>query len=136
MLERGLAQEFDPNVRNFIDNAIDSVEQLEILLQLYEIRPHSKTAREINDQLQSNLKSVETRLKGLCDQGLLKCDVDRYVYFDSSPEVTEVLSNLADLYKHRRIRVIELIFSKPARPRDKFRDFSEAFILRKDPDNG
>ena len=128
-----MEQDLDSKVCEFIDRYIDSVEQLEILLLLKETSPRSWTAPQINEKIQSHLASVQERLAGLCKMNLVACAGDVFAYPGTDSSQDETVAKLASIYLKRRIRVIELIFS---RPKNKLRDFSDAFKIRKDPKDG
>jgi hypothetical protein len=129
-----LSHGIESEIRNFISRYIDSVEQLEILLLLRNAGDKQWTAAEINDRLQSNLSSIQSRLKGLCDLKFIMCTQNVFQYQKTKdPDMERILDKLAHVYKEKRNRIIEIIFSKP---QDKLRDFSDAFRIRKDPEDG
>jgi predicted transcriptional regulator len=128
-LDSGLEEE----IRDFVDRYIDSVEQLEILILLKESAPQQWSAQEINEKLQSHFSSVQTRLRGLCKLNLINCNAENYSYPGSDKSQEPKIEKLILAYKQKRIRVIEMIFSKP---KDKLRDFADAFKIKKDPKDG
>lgn len=123
----------ESKIRDFIDHYIDSVEQLEILLLLKESSPKSWTSKEINEKLQSHLDSVKERLEQLCILKLITCQDSRYFYPGEDRVAISKVEAVAQAYRQKRIRVIEMIFS---RPKNKLKDFSNAFKLRKGPKDG
>jgi hypothetical protein len=131
-------QEIPLEVQKFIAAYISSVEQLEIL-QLVSGTPDKWwTAEEVYAVVQSNRASVAERLDGLAAQGLAVADRTnapvRFRYSPGSEELGRCVQGATLAYRQQRIRVIELIFSKP---HDALRHFADAFKLRKqDKDNG
>jgi predicted transcriptional regulator len=115
------------SVRKLIADHIDSVEQLEVLLLLRAQRERVWTVAEINDEIKSSVSSVETRLSGLADGGLLQRQ-GRTFRYQAAPEMDATVTELARAYAERRFTVIELIF---ARPTDKLRAFADAFKVSK-----
>jgi predicted transcriptional regulator len=117
------------NVRTFIFENIDSVEQLEVLIY---IRLHSGSwckVQEIAGEMRSTSDSVELRLQSLKRAMLVEQDTvhaEQYKYVFRS-EVDSVISTLIDEYNLRRHRVLQLIFS----PLKKGRDFADAFRVSK-----
>ncbi|MEQ1877612.1 MAG: hypothetical protein ABL958_13290 [Bdellovibrionia bacterium] len=128
-----MSHTLDPEIQSFIDKFIDSVEQLEILVLLKESAPKSWSDREINEKLQSNLGSVRERLAGLCKLDLIKSVNNLFVYPGSNDKYDQIIEMTSHAYKRSRIRIIEMIFS---RPKNKLRDFSDAFKIRKGKKDG
>lgn len=119
------------NVKRFIAAYIDSVELLEVLLLL---RSHANewSAESVSQEIRSSPTSVTKRLTDLCDRGLLSMKDSRpplYFYKTRTDELDGAVRELAEAYRERPTRVIELIFSKQT---DTLRDFSDAFKFRKD----
>ena len=119
-------------MRRLIAEHIDSVEQLEILLLLYQHPERSWTAESVARELRVSALSVTDRLKDMTQAGLLsrvEGSLAEYRCAPESPKLAEAVSGLATAYSERRVTVINLIFSKPV---DKIRTFADAFRLRKD----
>lgn len=123
-------------VRRLITHHIESVEQLEILLLLYQ-QPERTWSREaVARELRLAPGSAAERLEGMLQDGLLRRQGDgqgEYQYAPRSPELDEAVRGLAAEYTLRRVTVINLIYSKPI---DRIRTFADAFRLKKDDDNG
>lgn len=114
-------------VRLFIFAQIDSAEQLEVLLFL---RQHSEsfwTSQAISNELRSTPASVSSRLEVLHRHSLLEKKDDTYRYDPPSAETKEIISELNEIYRIRRQRVFELIFS----PMKKVKHFADAFMVGK-----
>ena len=118
------------SVREFISRHIVSVEQLEVLLILHEGKDREWTAMEINERLRSQESSIAKWLEAMVSLGLAARSGDRFSFAPSSEEAAKNVAGLADAYRDRRIKVIELIFSKP---NENLLNFVRAFDLRKKP---
>lgn len=132
MTEQGLSEE----VKKFITEQINSLEQLEILLLLHSRREKEWTAQDVSHELRLSQTSVATRLADLQKKGLLvvkEASAPLYRYAPQNPHVEPIVDSLVELYPDYRFTVINLIFSKPL---DKIQTFADAFKLRKDKDNG
>jgi hypothetical protein len=108
------------------------VEHLEVLLLLSNSSEHWWTVRAVNDLLRSSELSIQARLEELTRNGLLQKtttpgEPDTY-QFQSQPELDNLVTRLRSVYKERRVRVIETIYSP--RP-DAVSEFSRAFDFKK-----
>jgi hypothetical protein len=120
-----------PDVRDFITRHIVSVEELEILLLLQEGKERDWSPAEINARLRSQEVSIRKWLDALAALQLARRTVGgRYQFAPASDRLATDAMALADAYRERRIKVIELIFSKPT---EKLLEFVRAFELRKRP---
>jgi hypothetical protein len=118
------------SVKQFIFEAIDSIEQLEVLLLLHYHKDRTWSAGEVSQELRGNMDSASKRLKDLQRLGLLSSpDELRYTYHPKSSELDALVVELSETYKQRRYAVIELIFSHPV---DAIQSFSDAFKIKKD----
>jgi hypothetical protein len=119
----------------FVFEAIDSVEQLEVLLLLRKHPERSWGGGDVSRALYTHPLAAARRLTALHAQGLLTSETVgpdvRFRYAPSSPERAEVVDRLAALYKERRVAVTTLIYSKPP---DQVQAFADAFRLRKKED--
>ena len=117
------------DVRRFLLQCIDSVEQLEVLLHLYRTPEQSWSSDSIALALYSNPASIARRLAGLYSNGLLNLtSSSAYRYQPKTAELDATVSRLAETYRQRRVAVITIIASKPM---ENVRAFSEAFRLRR-----
>lgn len=116
-------------VLSFIERHIESLEHLEILLLLAE-EDRSWSAAEIFQKIQSSQASVDQRLQALVAQGLLSKDENGRFRFSPKDEATRNLVNdLAEAYRTRRVRIIEAIYTRKT---DAVQSFADAFKFRKD----
>lgn len=115
----------DPDLLEFLDRHIRSVEQLEILLLLRSMAYRSWTAEGVSTELRSNEASAARRLDELARDGLLLVEQDtpRVYRYDPSSRLASSVRKLEECYSQYRLRIIERIFRKP----DGLRDFAEAF---------
>ena len=116
-------------VRQFLLQCIDSVEQLEVLLLLHRMSEQRWSAEAVAQVLYSNPDSIAHRLAGLHSNGLLAVtESSSYRYQPKSTALDETVTLLANTYRERRVAVITIIASKPM---ENVRAFSDAFRLRK-----
>lgn len=122
--------DFPAATRDFITQHIVSVEELEVLLMLHEGKDRDWSPAEINDRLRSQESSISKWLEALVLLGLADRTSERYRFAPASEELRRETAAMADAYRERRIKVIELIFSKPS---ENLFDFVRAFELGKRP---
>lgn len=132
------------HVRQFVFEYVDSVEQLEVLLFLRAHRNHSYDSNEISKLLRSNPQSVMKRILILesCDFVVRHepaesdgKDTLRVQYSPRNIDIDNTIEALADLYKTKPQKILEVIFS----PLKKGRQFANAFLVKaskKDPEDG
>ena len=118
------------DVSHLIFENIDSIEQLEVLLLLRAAAPSARSREQISSELRSSLSSVSNRLLGLEKAGLIQAispATDAFIYKPATPELEATVNSLVDVYRVRRQKVFELIFS----PLKKGRHFADAFMVNK-----
>ncbi|MCI0534640.1 MAG: hypothetical protein L0Z50_05375 [Verrucomicrobiales bacterium] len=128
--------QLQPKIEQFIYSYINSLEQLEILLLLFESPDRSWTIEAVYDIIKSNPASISRRLETLTQQGLVVADPETkggYRFQVSNPELTQTIQELSNAYTERRLRVIETVFSKPS---SSIKSFADAFRIRKDQKDG
>jgi hypothetical protein len=126
------ARDLPEDVRRFITQRIDSIEQLEILLLLRAKPDRSWSAREVSDELRTDMTSAAARLSAMAGEGLVKQTGDSEPrYTVALTQEASVLKQVAEVYATRRYSVIDLIFSKPS---DKIRVFARAFRIKEEED--
>jgi hypothetical protein len=123
-------------VQQFIVKYITSVDQLEILLLLHEYPEREWNADDVARHLFTESTSAESRLAELAANGLIstKSPGDRmsYRHGPKTPQLERAIAELAKQYPKYRVRIINLIFSKPI---DKIRTFADAFRLKQDDED-
>jgi hypothetical protein len=120
------------SVKRFVLTHFHSVDQLEVLLHLYRHRDREWTAEQVSADLRTNPPVAVSRLADLHARGFLARRVDdkELVYRFLAPERYAVdVEHLAQFYGSHRVRIIELIYSRPA---EAIRWFADAFRIRKD----
>jgi len=129
-----MPREFPDEFRTFVNKYITSVEQIEVLLNLYGSPQHAWTAAEMSSKLRSNASSITVRLETLARRGFgRKQSSGRYQYA-AAGHAHQMIELLDHEYATRRFSVIELVFSRTSAARS----FADAFRLREesDEDNG
>lgn len=125
-----MESDLSPTVRDFIARHIVSVEELEVLLILHESKERRWSAAEINERLRSQEASIEKWLETMVSFGLAARAENRFRFAPVSDELARATAQVAEAYRERRIKVIELIFSKP---NENLLNFVRAFDLRNRP---
>jgi hypothetical protein len=122
---------FSPELDKYITAEIQSLEQLEIIL-LLSGNPHKWwTAQGVYEVIKSSLASVEGRLRGLLDKGVLQMDREgRYQFAPPDKAIWKLVSELREAYKERPVKVVQAIYS--AKAPDAVQEFAKAFRVRKD----
>ena len=118
------------HVRAFIGRHVASLEELEVLLLLFEQRERDWSAAEINEQLRSQESSIAKWLEALVASGLVVANGERHRFATLDAAEGEQVRALAEAYRTRRTKVIEFIFSKS---NENLLSFIRAFDLRKKP---
>lgn len=125
--------DFPLDVRRFIADSIDSVEQLEVLLLLRRSSDRAWSTDEVSRAVYTHPNAAARRLAALLGLGLLTANGEgperRYRYAPADPAKSETVDRLAMLYQERRVAVITLIYSKPL---DQVQAFADAFRLRRE----
>jgi hypothetical protein len=117
-------------VARFLAVHVRTLEQLEILLLLASQPERAWSVDAVYDVIRSSRSSAAERLDELRLQGLLSVsEAGMYRYQPQVPEIAAVVETLAQLYKQRRVKIVELIYSQPTDP---LQHFAEAFKFKKD----
>lgn len=124
--------DIQPDVRSFIADHIHSVAQLELLLLLHGDPAKAWSAAEAALNLCTAADMTGGLLQELRSLGLLTSTDGSEVKFSfqpKTPQLGQVVSDLAQVYQERRVTVITMIYSQPV---DKLRSFADAFRFRRD----
>jgi hypothetical protein len=118
------------DVRGFLLECIESVEQLEVLLLLHESPQTAWSPEAVARVLYSNPSSIAQRLASLQAHKIIVITdpPSTYQYQPRTPALDATVTRVAEMYRERRVAVITLIASKPM---ENVRAFSDAFRLRK-----
>jgi hypothetical protein len=115
----------------FIAQEFHSIDHLEILLLLRGERERWWRESDVFDIVRSSLQSVAERLQQLSAAGFLeRREPTSYRYAPKNPERAQLVDQLADAYRFRRVAVIDAIYRPPTAASELARAFR---IKRKDP---
>jgi predicted transcriptional regulator len=124
------ANDIPENIRQFISRYIGTVNDLEVLLMLMQVR-REWTALEVGERVYLDEDAAGVVLSGLVASGLVEAtegDPVRYRYM-ASEDTYAVIQSLADTYARMRVRVIELIYQSPTKA---IKSFAEAFKIKQE----
>jgi hypothetical protein len=103
---------------------------MEILALIAENPGRNWSEGEVYQIIRSNQQSVATVLRCFRTDRLLTGDATNgYRFSPEGPDAHRLASELAKLYRERRVAVIEAIYKSPLDP---IRQFADAFRIRKD----
>jgi hypothetical protein len=125
-----------PRVKQFITDHVDSVMQLEMLLLLAGESGKVWTSSDLAQQLRIDPVWVDGQLRAMSAGGLvvtIEASPTQFRYEPRTPDLAQIVKELAHAYTDRRVTVIGLIFAKPT---EKIRSFADAFRIRKDRSDG
>lgn len=122
---------FPDDVKKLITDRLSSIDQLEILLLLKANPDHKYSPEEVSAELYTRPEAARARLMDLVSKNLAKSAGDPllFSYRPESPEVADIVERLDDLYRKRRVTVINLIYSKSIQG---VQAFADAFQIRKE----
>jgi hypothetical protein len=126
-----MSEELPDDVRRFVIEHINSVEQLEALLLLWAEQDRDWTAKDVSQSLYTPPAAATMRLDDLQQRGFITSSgeaVRAYRYRAGQTAQDVLISRLADVYRERRVTVISLIYSKP---HQQVQAFADAFKIRK-----
>jgi len=137
------------DVRALLREHIESYEELEALLALERLRGNGKTVDELGASVHVGAPLIERALRSLEARSLIECRAcaagdraqqseRRYFYAPASPELDGAVRALAKAYAEQPIPIIK-VMSENAIQRMRTgaaRAFADAFILRKDKNDG
>ena len=122
------------DVRRLVLDHIGSVEQLEVLLLLYNTPERWWSAAEVQAELRTSLTSAADRLHDLAERRFLAVEPSPPRYrFEAEEKVRRVVGLLAETYREYRVTVVAMIYSKPP---DAVRELADAFRLGRGKTDG
>lgn len=125
-----MTDDFSFNVKQFIDQNIESLAQLEALLLMRQDLHKSWDAEEIAKALYTSSELAAALLTDFGRRGFLKSLTDgRYTFNAEDSQFSQLMDEIAAAYQERRVAVISLIYSKPL---NKVQTLADAFRLRKE----
>jgi hypothetical protein len=124
-----MPEDIRADLRDFIVNEIGSISELELLLLLFQEPQKAWNAQEAAKALYTAEDATAALLDRFRVRGLAAVDSDgAYTFAARSPELQQLVADLAELYQSRRVTVINLIYAGPVQ---KLQSFADAFRLRK-----
>jgi hypothetical protein len=128
-----MSDELSARVRQFIDQNIESLAQLETLLLMRRDPQRSWDAAGIAKALYISPEQAERLLADLVRRGMIAAiaaPAAHHLFNPSNADIDAAIAEVALAYEERRVAVISLIYSKPL---NKVQTFADAFRIRKDP---
>jgi hypothetical protein len=124
-------EQLPPDIGQFIDQHIQSVEQLETLLLLHAQSQRAFKPEDVSKELYTTTDSaakrlVDLKMRGFCMNG----SEGAYRYAPLTADLARMIAELTRLYRERRVSVISRIYSKPPQPPQDIQAFSDAFRLK------
>lgn len=127
-------------VQAFVLEHIESYEQLEILLLLRLEATESWSELRISERLGLSVTLTADAVTALIAHGLVKRQGEgpRCVFAPRSEALDEAVTALGQSYTLQRLEIVKLMSANAIKRMrtDALRAFAEAFVLRKDEDNG
>jgi Fe2+ or Zn2+ uptake regulation protein len=126
--------DLSPNTLRFLSQHIHSLEQLEVLALLHTSPSRHWTAKEVCDEIRSNLASIVQQLTLLSSQGIIEAkpgnegSAQIYRYNPKDNNVHVQIMETIQSYQTHRIKVIEAIFRNDSGP---IQGFADAFKFRR-----
>lgn len=121
------------DVRRFLDENIESLEQLEILRVLAEDPGREWAAAELAAEIQADPSAAASHIAALAARGLVATSTRRGEtvarHGTRSPELGGRLTQVLAAYHERPVTMIKLVYAKA---NERLRAFSDAFRLRKE----
>lgn len=128
-----MADDFSADVKQFIDQNIESLAQLEALLLMRQDSDRSFNAADIAKALYIPEEMAASLLIEFARRGNINSTSSSehsYVYNAADANLDRLIKEVATVYQDRRVAIISLIYSKPL---NKVQTFADAFRLRKEP---
>jgi hypothetical protein len=124
-------EDFPPGLRQFIENQIESVPQLEALLLLRSDPQRNWSDADVAKALYIPQDVAAALLAEFVRRGFATIvpPEARYAYRNRDKETDALISTLASVYQERRVAIISLIYSKPL---NKVQTFADAFRFGKE----
>jgi predicted ArsR family transcriptional regulator len=124
---------FPEDLARFMDQNVESIDQLEILRVLGEDREKEWDVASLAAEVQAGPQAVRAHLAAMQSRGLLTTTA-RGVglscrYGAGAPELANMVDRLLQMYKQRPVTMIKMVYE---RARDPLRAFADAFRIRKE----
>jgi hypothetical protein len=115
-------------VESFIREQIGSITELELLLLLSRDPNKSWSPEDAAKSLYVAPDAIRAFLERLCARGFCEAADNAYRFAPKTAELAELVASVSECYQQRRLTVINLIYAGPV---EKFRNFADAFRLRR-----
>lgn len=129
----GMTDPLPEDVRRFLDEHIESLEQLEILRVLAEDPGREWSAGELAAEIQAEAATAATHVTSLAARGLVTTSArggETVARHGARPaELVNRLAKVLAAYRERPVTMIKLVYAKA---NERLRAFSDAFRLRKE----
>jgi hypothetical protein len=124
-------EDFPPGLRQFIENHLESVPQLESLLLLRQDAQRAWSAADVGKALYIPEDMASSLLNDFVRRGFAATvpPEGRFAYRIRDKETDALIATLMSVYQERRVAVISLIYSKPL---NKVQTFADAFRFGKE----
>ena len=123
------------DVRRFLDEHIESLEQLEILRVIAEDPAREWRASELAAEIQAEPSAAAAHVTALAGRGLVIASSEEGEiaarHGTATPELGGRLAAVLAAYRERPVTMIKLVY---ARANERLKAFSDAFRLRKKED--
>lgn len=132
MLEPVRRDDLPKDARYFLENSIDSIEQLQVLLLLHANPDRIWTTNEIAVELRSVDTSIQKRLNDLYIRNVLlplKGNDNEHKFLPSSQAMKKLIDVIVSENQLRPYRIIDAIYASPDKT---ILDFANAFKMRGD----
>lgn len=117
----------DPQLLNFVRSSVTSIWALELLLLMRRAAPGGLTRDELVQHLRATPNLIDRLLDQLMAAQLVEKNGDAFRFHCAAPELEALCESLAVAAEERPIALRDAII---AMPREKLRDFSDAFRFK------
>jgi hypothetical protein len=130
-----VAEQIPAEIKRFLAEDIESVRQLEVLLQLRETPSRAWTAQEVSESQRSSpawaaQQLEDLRAKRLVDIAEGPTGEPAYRYHPADAALATTVDEVAGLFARRKTTVVALIFGDPGG--DPVRSLADAFRIRRE----
>lgn len=124
---------FPEEVKRFLDEHIESIDQLEILRVLSEDPQRAWSTGDLAKAVQAPSSTVATQVAALLARGLVVTAAQGttilFRHGQLTPQLTTELDHALQLYRERPVTMIRMVY---ARANERLKAFADAFKLRKE----
>lgn len=126
-----MAELFPDDVRRFLDENVDSIDQLEVLRLLWEDPAAEWTGAALTAEVQAQPADVAAHVAALAARGLIHAEPrGAGVACRYGPRTPDLDARLRKVLEHYRERPVSMIKLVAARVNDPLRALADAFRLR------